>query len=89
MIASSARSGYSRDVNANVAKGLVVSKALVADGVMHDLEGADEADKIVDALPVEERREIVSQLVDAASAGGKLSPLERHGVKRVTKALGL
>jgi len=101
-------------VNTNVAKCLVVSNVLVADGMMtdeekgfldgmmasvglsdadkrtvHDLEGVDEAEAIVKALPVEERREIVSKLVDAASADGKLSPLEMDVVKRVTRALGL
>jgi uncharacterized tellurite resistance protein B-like protein len=101
-------------VNANVAKCLVVSKVLVADGMMtdeektfldgmmtslglsdgekrtvHDLEGIDEAAAIVKQLPVEERQDIVSQLVDAASADGKLSPLEMDVVKRVTKALGI
>ena len=101
-------------MNNNVAKCLVVSNVLVADGMMtddektfledmmtsyglsdaerrvvHDLDGADEAAAIVKALPVEERRDIVSALVDAASADGKLSPLEMDVVKRVTKALGV
>jgi uncharacterized tellurite resistance protein B-like protein len=101
-------------VNANVAKCLVVSKVLVADGMMsdeektflsemmttlglsdaekrsvHDLEGIDQATALVRGLPVEERQSIVEQLVDAASADGKLSPLELDVVKRVTKALGL
>jgi uncharacterized tellurite resistance protein B-like protein len=43
----------------------------------------------VKELPVEERQELVEQLVDAASADGKLSPLELDVVKRVTKVLGL
>jgi uncharacterized tellurite resistance protein B-like protein len=101
-------------VNVNVAKCLVVSKVLVADGMMadeekqflddmmkshdltdderrlvHDLDGIDEADALVKTLPIDERREIVSQLVDAASADGKMSPHEMEVVKRVTKALGL
>jgi len=101
-------------VNANVAKCLVVSKVLVADGMMsdeektflsdmmttlglsdaekrsvHDLEGIDQATALVKGLPVEERQGIVELLVDAASADGKLSPLELDVVKRVTKALGL
>lgn len=101
-------------MNANVAKCLVVSKVLVADGMMsdeektflsemmttlglsdaekrsvHDLEGIDQATALVRGLPVEERQSIVEQLVDAASADGKLSPLELDVVKRVTKALGL
>lgn len=101
-------------MNDSVAKCLVVSKVLVADGMMtdeekaflddmmttlalsddekravHDLDGVDQAMTQVKALPVEQRQDIVEQLVDAASADGKLSPLELDVVKRVTKALGL
>src|SRR5690606_14659400 len=111
---SGPRLSYDRGVNTNVAKCLVVSKVLVADGIMTDeekqfledmmqahgltaeerrsvldLEGFDAADAHVKALPIEERREIVSQLVDAASADGKMSPHELDVVKRVTRALGL
>ena len=101
-------------MNANMAKCLVVSKVLVADGIMTDeergflaammskleltpderrrvvdLDGLDEADGIVGALSVDERREIVELLVDAAAADGRLSPHELATVKRVTAALGL
>jgi tellurite resistance protein len=97
-----------------MAKCLVISKILVADGMMTDeergflaammgklglspdeqrrvieLEGLDEADRIVGALSVDERRDIVALLVDAASADGKLSPHELAAVKRMTAALGL
>ena len=97
-----------------MAKCLVVSKVLVADGMVTDdereflaammdrfeltdderrrvidLEGLDEADRIVGALSLEERRQIVELLVDAASADGRLSPHELAAVKRVTAALGL
>ena len=101
-------------MNANEAKCLVVSKVLVADGMMTDderefladlmrelalddaqrkrvvdLEGFDEADAIVRALPEDERRDIVAKLMDASGADGKLSPHELDAVKRVTRALGL
>jgi len=101
-------------VNANVAKCLVVSKVLVADGMMTDdereflhtmmttlgladderrrvidLEGWDEADAIVRKLPIDERRDIISTLVDAAAADGRLSPHELAAVQRVTAALGI
>lgn len=101
-------------MNTNVAKALVVSKVLVADGMMHDeereflaelmtklglsdaereqvieLEGLDAASAVVNALPEEERRELVSTLVDASSADGKLSAHEMATVQRLTKALGL
>ncbi len=92
----------------------MVSKVLVADGMMADgereflaelmqtlaltdeerhrvieLEGLDDAEAVVRALPIEERRELVSTLVDASSADGKLSAHEMELVKRLTAALGL
>ncbi len=101
-------------MNTNVAKCLVVSKVLIADGMMsdgerefldgmmeslgltdaekrtvYDLDGIDQAEATVKGLPKEERQDIVSSLVDAASADGKLSPLELDVVKRVTKTLGI
>jgi tellurite resistance protein len=54
-----------------------------------DLEGWDEAEPIVARLSTDERREVVSMIVDAAAADGKLSPLEMATVKRITVALGL
>ncbi len=97
-----------------VAKCLVVSNVLIADGMMMDeeraflatlmdhfgldeaekkrvidLDGLREAERIVAALTVEERREIVGLLVDAAAADGKLSPLELKTVQRISKALGI
>ena len=101
-------------MDSNEAKCLVVSKVLVADGMMTDderaflarmmqtlelddaarrrvidLEGLDRADAIVRALPVDERREIVSLLVDASAADGTLSPHELETLKQLTVALGL
>lgn len=99
-------------MNVNMAKCLVVSKVLVADGMMTDdekafldgmiralglteeerrrvidLEGFDEADAIVRGLSMDERREIISTLIDASAADGRLSPLELDTVKRVAAAL--
>ena len=54
-----------------------------------DLEGWDEAEPIAKALSVEEKRDLVERLVDAASADGKLSPLELAAVKEISKALGV
>lgn len=101
-------------MNSNEAKCLVVSKVLVADGIMTDdereflanlmqtlelgdderrrvieLEGLDEADAIVRALPIDERRAVVALLVDASSADGTLSPHELETLKQLTVALGL
>lgn len=98
----------------NVAKCLLVSKVLVADGMMMDeergflaelmrrlgleatqraqvieLEGMDQAEAIVRALPVEDRQQLLELLVDAASADGTLSAHEHAAIKRVAAALGL
>ena len=54
-----------------------------------DLEGLDEADAIVRGLPIEERRALLSTLVDASSADGRLSARELAVVKDLTAALGL
>ena len=97
-----------------IAKSLLLSKVLAADGIMTenerafldsamrklgvkdeerrgilDLEGWDEAEAALMGTSEEEKREMVSQLVDAASADGRLSPLEMAMVKRISKALGL
>ena len=98
----------------NVAKCLLVSKVLIADGMMQDeerdflaqmmtaqgltaeeqatvveLKGLDDAAAVVHGLPVEERQALLEQLVDAASADGKLSPHELAMVKRLSSALAL
>ena len=101
-------------MTANVAKCLLVSKVLVADGMMTDdehafldglmsqlglteaekksvteLEGWDEAEPLVRGLPEDEKRALVTLLVDAAGADGHLSPHELGAVQKVSKALGL
>lgn len=97
-----------------IAKCLLVSKVLVADGIMTenervfldrvmnglgldekqrrsvlDLEGWDQAEPVVAKLSDAEKQELVTMLVDASSADGRLSPLEAQTVKRITSALGL
>jgi uncharacterized tellurite resistance protein B-like protein len=101
-------------MNLKVAKCLLVSKVLVADGIMTeneriflekmmrglgldeeerrkviDLEGWDEAEPVVAKLSIDEKRELVSTLIDASSADGRLSPLEMEAVTRITTALGV
>ncbi len=98
----------------NVAKCLLVSKVLVADGIMSDdehwflgammdrlglspqeratvvdLEGWDDAEPIIAALPLEERQELVELLFDAAGADGKLSANEMAAVKKIAETLGV
>lgn len=97
-----------------VAKALLVSKVLVADGIMTEnerafldrlmgkleldakqretvvnLEGIDQADAVVAGFSKDEKQEIVNLLLDAASADGRLSPLELKVVSGITAALDL
>lgn len=97
-----------------IAKCLLVSKVLVADGMVTenerafldgfmrkqglspaerqsviDLEGWDDAEKVVAALSADEKQELVDALLTAASADGRLSPLEVTAVNKITAALGL
>ena len=97
-----------------IAKSLLITKVLAADGIMTenerafldramkklgvteaekrgitDLEGWDEAEAALTHISEDEKRDLISQLVDAASADGRLSPLENAMVKRISKALGL
>jgi uncharacterized tellurite resistance protein B-like protein len=101
-------------MTSNVAKCLLISKVLVADGMMGEdervfltemmtqlglnpdekksvieLEGWDEAEAIVNALPLDDKLALVELLVDAASADGHLSPTEMAAIKRVELALGV
>lgn len=54
-----------------------------------DLEGWDDAEAALGALPKDEKEALMSDLVDAASADGRLSPLEAQMVKRIGAALGV
>jgi uncharacterized tellurite resistance protein B-like protein len=101
-------------MNEKVARCLLVSKVLVADGMMTDdergylatlmtelalddgerhrvieLEGWDEAEALIRELPIEQRRAVVAQLVDAASADGQLSKHELAAIQQVAGALGV
>jgi uncharacterized tellurite resistance protein B-like protein len=98
----------------NVAKCLLVSKVLVADGMMTDderafldammtaegldaderrcvinLEGWDLAESMVRTLSIEQRRALLEQLVDAASADGRLSAHELATIQKLKVALGV
>ena len=105
---------YSDVVNEKTARCLLLSKVLIADGIMTenerifldramtkmgltdaerraviDLEGWNDAEAALTGLPMEDKQELIGELVDAASADGHLSPLENEMVKRITQALGL
>ncbi len=97
-----------------VARCLLISKVLVADGIMTeserdflrramsafglsdearqkviDLEGWDEAERIVSAMSEREKRALVDDLTEAALIDGKLSPHELETVQRIAQALGV
>jgi uncharacterized tellurite resistance protein B-like protein len=46
-----------------------------------ELEGTDEADSVVAALSVEEKRDFVQTLIEAAASDGKLSALEAKEIE--------
>lgn len=54
-----------------------------------ELEGWTQAEASLVKLPEAERRELLGQLVEGASADGRLSPLEATMLKQITAALGL
>jgi len=54
-----------------------------------NFEGWDEAEKIVAALGMEEKRALMDQLVQAVLADGKVSPHEMTTIEKLTAALGL
>jgi len=101
-------------MNEKVARCLLVSKVLVADGMMSDdergfldgmmthlgldaderrqvieLEGWDDAEPLVRGLSIDQRLELITQLVDAAAADGRLSALELAAIQRVAAELGV
>ena len=101
-------------MNPKVAKCLLVSKVLVADGIMTDdergfldavmagegldpderrrvieLDGWDEAEQLFRTLPVEQRRALIDQLVDAAAADGRLSTQELATIRELSTQLGV
>lgn len=101
-------------MNEKVAKCLLVSKVLVADGMMTEderaflesmmarlgldaderrrvieLEGWDQAEPLLGSLSLDQRRDLVSSLLDAASADGVLSAHELSTIKRAATELGL
>jgi uncharacterized tellurite resistance protein B-like protein len=101
-------------MNEKVAKCLLVSKVLVADGMMTDdersfldammtaegldtgerrrvieLDGWDDAERLVRELPIADRRALVEQLVDAAGADGRLSVHELATIRQLADQLGV
>ncbi|HET7502955.1 MAG TPA: TerB family tellurite resistance protein [Kofleriaceae bacterium] len=101
-------------MNDKVARCLLVSKVLVADGMMTsderrffdelmsrlavsdddrrrmiELEGWDDAEALLRARLLDDRRALLEELVDTASADGRLSRLELATIRRVAAGLGV
>lgn len=57
--------------------------------LVKNLDGFDEAERIVATRSEADKRALVDQLVEAALVDGKLSPHETKTVTAITKALGL
>lgn len=54
-----------------------------------ELDGWDAAERLVRALPIEHRRALIEQLVDAASADGRLSAHELATIRQLSAELGV
>jgi len=54
-----------------------------------ELDGWDDAERLVRALPIEQRRALIEQLVDAASADGRLSVHELATIRQLSAELGV
>lgn len=56
---------------------------------VRNLDGWDEAEPIVAALSMEEKRALMDGLVSAVLADGRVSPHEMETIERLSHALGL
>lgn len=56
---------------------------------VRDLEGWEEAERIVQALPMEDKKAFMDGLVSAVLADGKVSPHEMKTIEKLSDALGL
>jgi uncharacterized tellurite resistance protein B-like protein len=54
-----------------------------------ELDGWDDAERLVRALPIDQRRALIEQLVDAASADGRLSGYELATIRQLSADLGV
>jgi uncharacterized tellurite resistance protein B-like protein len=54
-----------------------------------ELDGWDDAARLVRALPLEQRRALIEQLVDAAAADGRLSAYELATIRQLSAELGV
>lgn len=71
--------------------GMMAAEGLDADERRRvtELDGWDDAERLVRALPIEQRRALIEQLVDAASADGRLSAHELATIRELSARLGV
>ena len=56
---------------------------------VRNFEGWDEAEPVIAALSLDEKRALMDGLVQAVLADGKVSPHEMQTIERLSQALGL
>jgi uncharacterized tellurite resistance protein B-like protein len=83
--------GMMTDDERSFLDGVMTAEGLDADERRRviELDGWDDAERLVRALPIEQRRALIGQLVDAASADGRLSGHELATIRQLSADLGV
>ena len=83
--------GMMTDDERSFLDGVMAAEGLDADERRRvtELDGWDDAARLVSELPVEQRRALIAQLVDAASADGRLSAHELATIRQLSADLGV
>jgi uncharacterized tellurite resistance protein B-like protein len=83
--------GIMTDDERSFLEGVMAAEGLDADErrQVTELDGWDEAERLVRTLPLERRRALIEQLVDAASADGRLSAHELATIRQLSAELGV
>ena len=78
--------GIMTDDERSFLDGVMAAEGLDADErrQVTELDGWDEAARLVRALPLEQRRALIEQLVDAASADGRLAAHELATLRQLS-----
>jgi uncharacterized tellurite resistance protein B-like protein len=83
--------GIMTDDERSFLDGVMAAEGLDADERRRvtELDGWDAAERLVRGLPIEQRRALIEQLVDAASADGRLSAHELATIRQLSTELGV
>jgi uncharacterized tellurite resistance protein B-like protein len=83
--------GIMTDDERSFLDGVMAAEGLDADERRRvtELDGWDDAERLVRGLPIEQRRALIEQLVDAASADGRLSAHELATIRQLSAELGV